>query len=199
MFRAWSSTLPWCSSHARHHSRSSAEHLGIPRSSESSDPWTRSLSNPWFPPAQTLSVGPGSYWVPLQQEVRGGGPNESLQRFSTPQSSVGVTSSYFYSIGRFYYWDTCFSWNAPKRFSMWDNIFFLFPLLLKGILTQGTIPRGDRGGLCPSYDLSFSVFLLKILLFREKDTLSIPVPKRIANCWLAFGFSSCKQTTTMEH
>lgn len=77
---------------------------------------------------------------------------------------------------------------------MWDNISFLFPVLLKGKLNYGTIPRGDRGTLCPSYDLSFSVFLLKILLFREKDTLSIAVPKRIANCWLGFGFSSCKQT-----
>lgn len=77
---------------------------------------------------------------------------------------------------------------------MWDNISFLFLVLLKGNLNYGTIPRGDRGTLCPSYDLSFSVFLLNILLFREKDTLSIAVPKRIANCWLGFGFSSCKQT-----
>lgn len=73
-----SSTLPLYSSHARHHSRSSVGCLEIPRSSESSDPWTRSLNNLWFPPVQTSSVGPGSSWVPLQPEVRGGGWNESL-------------------------------------------------------------------------------------------------------------------------
>lgn len=78
VFKNKSPTLPLYSSHARHHSRSSAGCLEIPRSCESSDPWTRSLNNPWFPPVQTSSVGPGSSWVLLQPEVRGGGWNESL-------------------------------------------------------------------------------------------------------------------------
>lgn len=77
-FNVSSNTLPWCSSHVHHHIQSSGACLGNPRSSESQDPWTRSLHSPWFPPSQTLSVCPGSSSVPLQQEVRGGGQNESL-------------------------------------------------------------------------------------------------------------------------
>lgn len=50
---------------------------------------------------------------------------------------------------------------------------------------------GDMGSLCPSYDFSFSTLLLIILLLRETDTLSIAVPKRMVNCWLGFGLSSC--------
>lgn len=63
-------------------------------------------------------------------------------------------------------------------------------ILLKDILTHSTVPRGDSGSLSPSYDLSFSVFLLKLMLFREPDSLSIAVPKRIVNCWLGFDLSS---------
>lgn len=84
VFKNKSYTLPLYSSHAHHHSRSSVGCLGIPRSSESSAPWTRSLSNPWFPPVQTSSVGPWSSWEPLQPEMRGGRWTESLWHFHTP-------------------------------------------------------------------------------------------------------------------
>lgn len=54
------------------------------------------------------------------------------------------------------------------------------------------------GNLCPSYDFSFSSLLLKILLLRETDTLSIAAPKRMANCCVGFGLSSCTISTHRE-
>lgn len=58
------------------------------------------------------------------------------------------------------------------------------------------VPVGDMGSLCPSYDFSFSNLLLKILLLREIDTLSMAVPKRMLNCcWTGFGLSSCASGT----
>lgn len=74
---------------------------------------------------------------------------------------------------------------------MWDNVSVAFVILLYYILILNNVPVGDMGNLCPSYAFSFSTLLLKILLLREADTLSIPAPNRMLNCWVGFGFSSC--------
>lgn len=50
---------------------------------------------------------------------------------------------------------------------------------------------GDMGNLCPSYAFSFSSLLLKTLLLRETDTLSIAAPNRMVNCGAGFSLSSC--------
>lgn len=67
-------------------------------------------------------------------------------------------------------------------------------MLLYNTQMDSNIPVGDMGSLCPSYDFSLSNLLLKILLLRESDNLSIAVPKRILNCWIGFGLSSCTVT-----
>lgn len=54
--------------------------------------------------------------------------------------------------------------------------------LLHLILILNNIPMGDMGSLCPSYAFSFSSLLLKILLLRVTDTLSIAAPNRMVNC-----------------
>lgn len=121
---ASSNTLPWYSCRARRHIRSFAGRLGNPRSSESPDPWTRSLCSPWFPPAQTLSVGPGSSSVPLQQEVRGGGQHESLFfiDYTSARSrglwAVAFNASVLFLMHRWSqtcYLVTCLWWKTLKK------------------------------------------------------------------------------------
>lgn len=71
-------------------------------------------------------------------------------------------------------------------------------LYLSNSVVCNNIPMGDMGNLCPSYDFSFSSLLLKILLLRETDTLSIAAPKRTLNCWAGFSLSSCTISTHRE-
>lgn len=99
-------------------------------------------------------------------------------------------------------WVTTTVLRHPQKIQNWISVgtnasssLFAFLIPFYFILNHNNIPVGAMGSLIPSKALSFSTLLLKILLLRAIDTLSTAVPKRMGNCWVGFGLSSCPVIT----